>query len=74
MSGFSPKRSHRRPWSRGVKVHLLKRDRGVRAGKFLVFLEIESLEARDWYFPRPGEEPEEFRIENRRVDRLRRRR
>ena len=81
----------------GLKVHLPKGDRGVRAGKYLVFLEIESLEARDWYFPRPGEESEEFtqffeqhpeacgsigemaeiepiRIENRRVDRLRRRR
>jgi hypothetical protein len=35
----------------GLKVHLLKGDRGVRAGRFLVFLEIESLEAPDWYFP-----------------------
>jgi hypothetical protein len=32
---------------------------GVRAGKFLVLLEIESLEARDRYFPNPGEESEE---------------
>ena len=44
----------------GLKVHLPKGDRGVRAGKYLVFLEIESREARDWYFPRPGEESEEF--------------
>jgi hypothetical protein len=28
--------------------------------RFLVLLEIESLEARDRYFPRPGEESEEF--------------
>jgi hypothetical protein len=44
----------------GWKTHLLKGDRGERAGKYLVLLEIESLEARDRYFPRPGEESEEF--------------
>jgi hypothetical protein len=44
----------------GWKTHLLKGDRGARAGKYLVLLEIESLEARDRYFPRPGEESEEF--------------
>src|SRR4029453_6827012 len=44
----------------GWKVHLLKGERGARAGKFLVLLEIESLEARDRYFPSPGEESEEF--------------
>jgi hypothetical protein len=48
------------PMVPGLKVHLLKGDRGVRAGKFLVLLEIENLEARDRYFPRPGEESEEF--------------
>jgi hypothetical protein len=32
---------------------------GARAGKYLVLLEIESLEARDRYFPRAGEESEE---------------
>ena len=32
-----------------------KGDRGERAGKYLVLLEIESLEARDRYFPSPGE-------------------
>jgi hypothetical protein len=48
------------PMVPGLKVHLLKGDRGVRGGKYLVFLEIESLEARDRYFPRPGEESEEF--------------
>jgi hypothetical protein len=47
------------PMVPGWKVHLLKGDRGVRAGKFLVLLEIESLEARDRYFPNPGEESEE---------------
>ena len=44
----------------GWKIHLLKGDRGVRNGKYLVFFEIESLEARDRYFPRPGEGSEEF--------------
>jgi hypothetical protein len=44
----------------GWKTHLLKGDRGERAGKFLVLLEIESLDARDRYFPRAGEESEEF--------------
>jgi hypothetical protein len=28
--------------------------------KYLVLLEIESLEARDRYFPRPGEESDEY--------------
>jgi hypothetical protein len=74
MSGFFAEEIAPSPMVPGLKVHLLKRDRGVRAGKFLVFLEIESLEPRDWYFPRPDEESEEFRIDNRRVDRLRRRR
>jgi hypothetical protein len=44
----------------GWKIHLLKGERGTRDGKYLVLLEIESLEARDRYFPRPGEESEEF--------------
>jgi hypothetical protein len=48
------------PMVPGLKVHLLKGDRGERGGKYLVLLEIESLEARDRYFPRPGEESEEF--------------
>jgi hypothetical protein len=44
----------------GWKTHLLKGDRGARTGKYLVLFEIESLEARDRYFPAPGEESEEF--------------
>jgi hypothetical protein len=50
----------RSPMVPGWKVHLLKGDRGARAGKFLVLLEIESLESRDRYFPRPGEESEQY--------------
>ena len=50
------------PMVPGLKVHLLKGDRGERAGKYLVLLEIESVETRDRYFPRPGAgvESEEF--------------
>ena len=47
----------------GWKTYLLKGDRGDRVGKLLLMLEIESVEARDRYFPRPGPggESEEFR-------------
>ena len=44
----------------GWKTHLLKGDRGARAGKYLVLFEIESPEARDRYFPGPREESEEL--------------
>jgi len=44
----------------GWKTSLLKGDRGARTGKYLVLHEIESPEARDRYFPRPGEASEEF--------------
>jgi hypothetical protein len=44
----------------GWTVHLLKGDRGPRAGKFLVLYEIESVEARDRYFPNEGQFSEEF--------------
>jgi hypothetical protein len=44
----------------GWKIHLLKGDRGVRIGKYLVLIEIESPEARDRYFPRQHEESEEL--------------
>jgi hypothetical protein len=47
------------PEFEGWKTYLLKGDRGVRAGKFLLLFEIESEEARDRYFPRPEEESEE---------------
>jgi hypothetical protein len=44
----------------GWKTHLLRGDRGARGGKYLVLHEIESLDARDRYFPGPGEQSEEF--------------
>jgi hypothetical protein len=51
------------PDLQGWKTYLLKGDRGDRVGKLLLMLEIESVEARDRYFPRsgPGGESEEFR-------------
>ena len=57
---FFPEELAPSPELPGWKVHLLKGDRGARAGKSLVLLEIESPEARDRYFPSPGEESEEF--------------
>ena len=44
----------------GWKIQLLKGDRGAQAGKYRVLLEIESLEARDRFFPRAGEASDEF--------------
>jgi hypothetical protein len=44
----------------GWKSHLLKADRGARAGKYLIMFEIESVEARDRFFPRPDEGSEEW--------------
>jgi len=49
------------PEYEGWKTYLLKADRGDRAGKFLILFEIESVEARDRYYPRPGEQSEEVR-------------
>ena len=45
----------------GWKIHLLRGDRGERAEKFLLLFEIESVEARDRYYPIPGEGSEEAR-------------
>ena len=44
----------------GWTTHLLKADRGARAGTFLVLFEIESVEARDRFFPAPGVASEEY--------------
>ena len=48
------------PMLPGWTVRLLRCDRGPRAGKFLLLYEIESVEARDRYFPREGQPSEEF--------------
>jgi hypothetical protein len=47
----------------GWKTHVLRGDRGARTGKYLVLFEIESLKARNQYFPRqdePSEEVDQF--------------
>jgi hypothetical protein len=48
------------PMLPGWTVQLLRGDRGPRTGKFLLLFEIESLEARDRYFPNEGQPSEEF--------------
>jgi len=45
----------------GWKTYLLKGDRGEGADKLLLLFEVESVEARDRYFPRPEETSEELR-------------
>ena len=45
----------------GWKSYLLKGDRGEEAGKLLLLFEVESVEARNRYYPRPEEESEEAR-------------
>jgi hypothetical protein len=45
----------------GWKTHLLKADRGAREGKLLILFEMDSVEARDRYFPRPNEESAEWK-------------
>jgi hypothetical protein len=46
------------PMFPGWRAYLLKGDRGERAGKYLVMYEVESVEARDSYFPAPAEQSE----------------
>jgi hypothetical protein len=43
----------------GLKVSLLKEDKGVRTGSYLVLLECDSVETRDRLFPSSGQPPEE---------------
>jgi hypothetical protein len=42
----------------GWSIHLLKGDRGMREGKYLVLFEIESTEARDRFAPAPSQSNE----------------
>ncbi len=47
----------------GWKARLLKADRGARAGKYVLLTEIDSVEARNRYFPtqdQPSEEAQAF--------------
>ena len=43
----------------GWNYYLLKGDRGERAGKYLMMVEIDSIEARDRIYPSPNEASEE---------------
>jgi len=45
----------------GWKWYLLKGNRGERDGKYLLLLEIESVEARDRFAPMPDQDSEESR-------------
>src|SRR5215510_718496 len=47
------------PIFEGWKTYLLKADRGERNGKYLLLLEIESVEARDRYVPSVNQLSEE---------------
>ena len=38
----------------GQTVHLIKGDRGLRAGKYMVLIELESAERRDHIYPSAG--------------------
>jgi hypothetical protein len=40
----------------GQTVHLLKGDRGERGGKYLVLIELESVERRDHIYPPAGDD------------------
>ena len=44
----------------GWKVQLLRGDRGVRTGKYAYLMEIESVDARDRFFPQDDSDSEEF--------------
>jgi hypothetical protein len=44
----------------GWKITLLKGDRGARAGKYVVTVEIESVETRDRHYPAPDQPSEEL--------------
>jgi hypothetical protein len=49
----------------GWRTRVLRGERGPRSGKYLMIFEIESLEARDRYFPEEGHAHQE---ENERFD------
>jgi hypothetical protein len=42
------------PWPEGIRISLLKGDRGDRAGKYLVLFQFDSVERRDWASPAVG--------------------
>ncbi len=42
----------------GMRVRVLKGERGSRAGQYLLILEMDSLDVRNLYFPVPDEDSE----------------
>jgi hypothetical protein len=48
------------PWPDGIHVSLLKGDRGDREGKYLVLLQFDSVERRDWASPAIGQLSAEY--------------
>ncbi len=46
-------------WPGGVTFRLFRADRGARDGKYLLLIEIDSVEVRDRIFPIGGEDPPE---------------
>ena len=57
---FVAEESYSFPTPEGWKLYVLKGDRGDREGKYLVMNEFESVEARDRYYPAPGQPSEEY--------------
>jgi len=51
------------PPRQGWNFHLAKADRGARAGKYVLIIEIESVEARNRYAPESGAASEEAQRE-----------
>lgn len=47
----------------GWKLHLLKGERGERAGKYVLMLEVENLDARNRYYPAQDQPTEEAQRE-----------
>lgn len=45
----------------GMRIHLLKGDRGERVDKYMLMFEFDSLEMRNRYFPQPGQLSEELK-------------
>ncbi len=46
-------------WPGGITFRLFKADRGTRDGKYLLLIEIDSVDVRDRIFPIEGEDPPE---------------
>ncbi len=45
----------------GIRLMIMKGDRGENVGKYLLVFEIDSIYARDYYFPEPNQPSEAFK-------------